>query len=360
MSIFHNLTISEVVRETEEAISVAFNVPEALARDYEFTQGQHLTLKADIDGEDVRRSYSICSAVGDDCLRVAIKQIEGGVFSTFANRSLKAGQEMEVMIPQGRFFTPLSEENAKNYLLVAAGSGITPIFSIMKTILQTEPGSQVTLLYGNRTVSSILFLEQIEDLKNKYQGRVNLVHILSREEQEEPLFNGRINKEKCSELFAGALDATSYDDAFLCGPEQMIMEVKDFLDEKGMDKSHIHFELFITDAAIKAANKPKKDVHADDAGPQHSVSVILDGQRTEVAIPEEGVSILDAALEKGVDLPFACKGGVCCTCRAKVVQGEVRMDLNYALEDDEVEAGFILTCQSHPLTDDVVVDFDAQ
>ncbi len=359
MSIFHQLKISEVVRETEEAISVAFDVPEDLSKDYEYIQGQHLTLKTDVGGEEIRRSYSICSAVGDGQLKVAIKQIEGGLFSTYANQSLTQGQSLDVMVPQGRFYTPLSAENKKHYLFIAAGSGITPIFSILKTVLQTEKESRITLIYGNKTVSSILFLEQLEDLKDTYPGRVNMLHILSREEQDAELFNGRINREKCEALFKGALDIAAIDEAFLCGPEQMILDVKDFLEERGLSKDHIHFELFITDAAIAAAQKPKRDAHADDASPSHTVTVILDGQKTEVAIPEEGVSILDAALEKGVDLPFACKGGVCCTCRAKVIQGDVRMDLNYALEDDEVEEGFVLTCQTHPLTDDVVVDFDA-
>ncbi len=359
MSIFHTLKISEVIRETDDAISVAFTVPDDLKEVYVFTQGQHLTLKGIVEGEEVRRSYSICSAVGDAKLRVAIKQIEGGKFSTYANQNLKAGQSLDVMVPQGRFNTPLSAENRKSYLAVAAGSGITPIISIVKTILETEPDSKVTLIYGNRAVASILFLEPLEDLKNAYVNRLNLIHILSREHQDAELFNGRINKEKCEELFSGALDATSFDDAFLCGPEQMTMDVKEFLSEKGMTKDHIHFELFITDAAIAASAQPKKDLHEEDAGPQHSVTVILDGQKTEVNMPEQGVSILDAALEVGVDLPFACKGGVCCTCRAKVLEGEVRMDLNYALEEDEVEEGFILTCQSHPLSDKVVVDFDA-
>ncbi len=359
MSIFHRLTISDIVRETEDAISVAFDVPETLADDYRYVQGQHLTLKTDVDGEEVRRSYSICSAVGDNQLKVAIKKIDGGVFSTFANSNLAKGQALDVMIPQGRFFTPLSPDHKKNYLLVAAGSGITPIFSILKSILQTEPDSQVTLIYGNRTVSTILFLEPLEDLKNTYPDRLSLIHILSREEQDTDLFNGRIDRAKCELLFSEALNASGFDDVFLCGPEQMIMDVKDFLLEKGLPKDHIHFELFITDAAIAANRKTSGDIHSNDAGPNHSVTVILDGQKTEVAIPEEGVSILDAALEKGVDLPFACKGGVCCTCRAKVVQGNVRMDLNYALDDDEVSEGFVLTCQSHPLTDDVIVDFDA-
>lgn len=357
MTIFHNLTISEVVRETEEAISVEFNVPEGLKAEYQYKQGQHLTLKADVDGEELRRSYSIFSAVGEQTLKVAIKQIEDGKFSTFANKKLSAGMDLDVMVPQGRFFTELSNNNAKQYLCVAAGSGITPIFSILKSVLDEEPNSQVTLIYGNRTVSSVLFLEQLEDLKNKYQERLKLIHILSREPQDSEIFNGRITAEKCEELFSGPLMDAKYDEAFLCGPEQMIMSVKDFLDGRGMSKSNIHFELFVTDAAIEASKTGGAEP-AKASGPNHTVNVIMDGRQTEVVIPEEGFSILDAALQADIDVPFACKGGVCCTCRAKVVQGEVRMDINYALEDDEVEDGYVLTCQSHPLTDDVVVDFD--
>ncbi len=359
MTIFHSLKIAEVIRETDDAISVEFEIPANLKNDYLFIQGQHLTLKTDVGGEELRRSYSICSAVGDDTLRVAIKQIDGGKFSTFANENLKAGISVDVMIPQGRFFTPLSANNKKSYLAVAAGSGITPIYSIIKTILQTEPNSKVALLYGNRRTSSVLFLEQLEDLKNTYGERLNLLHILSRESQDSEIFNGRIDKQKCLDLFEGPLANSQFDDAFLCGPEQMIMDAKEVLQKKGVLKENIHFELFITDASIAASKALENSSASISSGPKHTVKVVIDGRTSEVIIPEEGVSILDAALETDIDLPFACKGGVCSTCRAKVVQGKVRMDLNYALEDDEVAEGFVLTCQSHPLTDDVIVDFDA-
>lgn len=359
MSIFHSLKVSNITRETSDAIAVEFEVPTHLKSDYEFIQGQHLTLKADVDGEELRRSYSICNSVKDQTLRVAIKKIEDGKFSSFANQNFKIGDTLDVMVPQGRFFTKLSSENQKNYLCVAAGSGITPILSILKTILETEPQSQVSLLYGNKTVSSILFLEQLEDLKNKFPTRLNLVHILSREEQDSDICNGRITAEKCEQVFAGPLSGVNIDDAFICGPEQMTKAVKSFLETRGLDKHNIHFELFISDAAI-TANKAEDDnpAAAVSSGPNHTVKVIMDGRSTDVTISEEGVSILDAALEAGLDVPFACKGGVCSTCRAKVVQGDVQMDVNYALEDDEVEEGYILTCQSHPKSDGVVVDFD--
>lgn len=356
MTVFHNLKIADIVRETNDAISVEFQVPEPLKGEYAYLQGQHLTLKADVDGEDLRRSYSICSSVGEKRLRVAIKQIDNGKFSTFANQQFKVGDSLDVMIPQGRFSTDLSPNQKKNYLCVAAGSGITPIFSILKTTLETEPNSQVTLIYGNRTVSRILFLEQLGDLKNIYPERFKLMNILSREPQDSEVFNGRITTEKCTELFSGPLNKVVFNEAFLCGPEQMTVSVKEFLLSNGMDKENVHFELFITDAAI-ATSKVDGDAQVT-AGPTHSVQVTIDGRTTEVKIPEEGVSILDAALAADLDVPYACKGGVCSTCRAKVVQGEVRMDVNYALEDDEVAEGYVLACQCHPLTDNVVVDFD--
>ncbi|MCF8467479.1 MAG: phenylacetate-CoA oxygenase/reductase subunit PaaK [Sneathiella sp.] len=357
MTIFHPLTVKDVVRETKDAVSISFSVPENLKDSYRFTQGQHLTLKQVLDGEEVRRSYSICSAVGDTDLRVAVKRIDGGKFSSHANQNLKPGEVIEVMVPQGRFFTQLAPDNHKSYVAFAAGSGITPIISIIKTILKTEPQSGVTLIYGNRSVSGILFLEELEDLKNIYPDRFNLMHILSGEHQDAELFNGRIDADKCRQLFGGVIDVNKVDEVFLCGPEQMITDVKDFLLTHGMEKEHIHFELFITDAAIKAGNKPVKSTK--EAGPKRHVKIILGGRQSEVDVAEDGVSILDRALQEGLDLPYACKGGVCATCRAKVVQGDVRMDLNYALEDSEIAEGFVLTCQSHPLTDDVIVDYDA-
>lgn len=356
MTIFHPLIIKDVVRETKDAVSVSFDVPDELKEAYSFTQGQHLTLKEMLEGEEVRRSYSICSAVGEPDLRIAVKKIAGGKFSNHANENFRPGAVIEVMEPQGRFFTPLLPENAKHYLAVAAGSGITPIMSIIKTILKTEPSSRITLVYGNRNVSGIIFLEALEDLKNVYPDRLNIMHILSREHQDVELFNGRIDAEKCAALFGSVIDVAKLDEAFLCGPEQMIHAAEAALEAQGMDKSHIHFELFITEAAKNAGLAPPA---IEDIGPTRQVAVVLNGRRSDVEMTEEGKSILDAALMQGLDLPYACKGGVCSTCRAKVVTGEVRMDINYALEDDEVAEGFVLTCQSHPLSDDVVVDYDA-
>ncbi|MZR31823.1 1,2-phenylacetyl-CoA epoxidase subunit PaaE [Sneathiella litorea] len=356
MTIIHPLKIKDVVQETKDAISISFDVPEDLKEAYRFTQGQHLTLKEVLDGEEVRRSYSICSAVGEPELRIAVKKIAGGKYSNYANENFRPGKVIDVMEPQGRFFTPLSAENAKHYLAIAAGSGITPILSIIKTILKTEPASRVTLVYGNRSVSGIIFLEALEDLKNIYPDRFNIMHILSREHQDVELFNGRIDAEKCAALFESVIDVASLDEAFLCGPEEMIHAAEAALQARGMDKSHIHFELFITEAAKMAEIQTPQ---MEEAGPLRQVGIILNGRRSDVEVTEEGNSILEAGLDQGLDLPYACKGGVCSTCRAKVISGEVRMDTNYALEDDDVADGFVLTCQSHPLTDDVVVDYDA-
>jgi ring-1,2-phenylacetyl-CoA epoxidase subunit PaaE len=357
MTIFHPLIIKDVIRETKDAVSISFNIPDDLKDAYIFKQGQHLTLKEVLNGQEVRRSYSICSAVGEEDLRVAIKRIEGGQFSCHANENFAPGQKIEVMEPQGRFFTELDPAHHKNYLAIAAGSGITPIMSIIKTILKEEPESSVSLVYGNRTVSNILFLEQLEDLKNRYPARLNLMHILSREHQDTELFNGRIDEAKCRELLDTVINVANLNDVFLCGPEQMIMAAKGVLSEKGLSADRIHFELFITDAALKsgaaAINKTTNE------GPKRQVGIILSGRQSDVDVGEDGLSILDVGLQTGLDLPYACKGGVCSTCRAKVVQGDVRMDINYALEEEEVAAGYVLTCQSHPLTEDVIVDYDA-
>lgn len=356
MTLFHKLAIKDVRRETPDAISVAFDLPAHLAADYKYVQGQHLTLKSDIDGQEVRRSYSICQPVGAADLRVAIKSIDGGVFSNYAHENFTPGLEVDVMVPEGRFFTELDEQNAKSYLAFAAGSGITPVMSILQTVLQTEKDSHFTLIYGNRTRDDILFREQLEDLKNIYLDRLTVVHVLSREQQDVDLFNGRITAEKCRDLARGVFDPMQIDEVFLCGPEEMIEQVRAFLQQAGIPAANIHFELFITKAAL-AGQKTKRA--ASGAGQEkNQVTVIVDGRATTLELETDGQSILDAALAAGADLPYSCKGGVCCTCRAKIVEGEAAMDVNYALEDDEVAAGYILTCQSHPRSSKLVVDYD--
>ncbi len=358
---FHPLKIADVRRETDEAVSIGFDVPEALKETFAFQPGQYLTLKTEIGGEEVRRNYSVCSGLGDGELRVAVKKVPDGVFSTFANEKLSAGDVIEVMPPEGRFTSALAPTQRKSYLLIAAGSGITPVLSIARSVLTREPESRVTLLYGNRTVSSILFKEELEALKDRYPSRFSLMHILSRQPQDVPLFNGRIDREKLEQLFEGLIDPAAQDEIFICGPVTMTETAQAVLAEHGVAEDRIHVELFTTEhnaAEIEEARRRRAERLGAAAGEAKHVMVIFDGVDTAFDLATDGDSILDAALEKRGDMPFSCKGGMCCTCRAKVIEGEVAMDVNYALTDEEVEAGFVLTCQSHPLSDRVVIDYD--
>lgn len=353
---FHTLSIKNIKRETADSVSISLNIPENLKQDYQYIQGQYITFKKDIGGEEIRRSYSVCSSPLDGELRVGIKEVAGGKFSTYANRELKVGEQVEVMTPMGKFYTDLNPNQSKKYVGIASGSGITPILSIIKTTLATEPNSQFTLIYGNKTTSSIMFLEEIEALKNTYLNRFVVFHVLSRETVDVPVLNGRINESKCSEFNEKKLiDIQSSNEFFLCGPESMIMSVKNYLENSGISSKNIHFELFTSAAIIT-----KEPTVIVESTPENSakVAVRIDGITYNLDLPYDGETILDAALKTGADLPFACKGGVCCTCRAKVTEGTVSMDLNFSLEDDEVENGYILTCQSHPTSANVFVDFD--
>lgn len=353
---FEQLTVREVRRETHDCVSITFEVPEQLKEAFRFLQGQYITLKTKIGGEEVRRSYSICSSPLDHELRVAVKKVPNGVFSTYANELLKAGDSLEVMPPMGKFFTPLLSSQKKNYVGFAAGSGITPLLSIIKTTLQTEKESTFTLVYGNRNRHSIIFRETLEALKNKYMNRFRLIHILSRETTDTPLNSGRIDADKCLTLCDKTIDLQRTDEFFLCGPEEMIFSVKNVLEEKGVVAQKIHFELFTT---AGQQNKKIQQLETEtDKGPKSKITVKLDGISFDFELSQKGEAILDAALKQGADLPYACKGGVCCTCRAKLVEGQVDMEVNYGLEPDEIEQGFILTCQSHPKSEHVVVDFD--
>ena len=360
MSEFHSLQVRTIERETEDAVCVSFDVPPALHDKFRFKHGQYLTLKASIDGNEIRRSYSICTGVDDPDLRVAIKHVPGGVFSGYANTQMQAGDVLDVMPPEGSFTCELDADNEKSYLCIAAGSGITPVLSIVKSILSREPKSQVTLLYGNQRVASIMFREELEQLKNRYMARFQLIHILSRENRDTEILNGRINNKKGSELIQGLLDLQTTDEFFLCGPEGMISEVSRGLRGAGIDDAKIHYELFGASAADAAAVVEK---HHDRArrlgGKVCAVTVKSDGRETLLELSPDGENILDAATAAGLDLPFACKGGVCATCKAKLMAGEVEMDLNHALEADEVAAGYILSCQAHPVSETVVIDFDA-
>jgi ring-1,2-phenylacetyl-CoA epoxidase subunit PaaE len=355
MSKFYSLKVATVKHETRDAIAVTFDVPPQLKETFAYQQGQHLTLRALIGGEDVRRSYSICSAMQDGELRVAIKRTPGGVFSTWANETLKAGSKLEVMPPMGHFNVPLDPANDKHYLAFAAGSGITPILSIVKTTLLAEPKSRFTLFYGNRASSSVIFRDELADLKDRYMERLNLAYVMSREQQDIELFNGRITRDKCSQFLRYWIRAEDFDVAFICGPEDMMHGVSSALQEAGMPKERIRIELFAA-SIPKHEHKPRQV----EAGARHQaeVTVIMDGNHASFTMDKDKESLLDAGLRAGIDMRYSCKGGVCSTCRCKVLDGEVEMDVNYALEDYEVARGFVLSCQSFPITDKVVVDFD--
>lgn len=358
MSTFHELVIADIRPETRDAVSITFAVPEGLKEQYRYREGQHLALRTRIDGEEIMRTYSICAAMQNEELRIAVKKQPHGRFSTFAGEKLHKGDVLEVLPPRGHFHTTLNPANAKHYLAVAAGSGITPIISILETTLIAEPRSRCTLVYGNRSTATMMFREQLEDLKNKYMGRLNLINVMSREQTDIDLFHGHIDAEKCEQLFGRWIDADTVDEAFICGPEPMINAVADSLRNSGLDDDHIHFELFTAPGEAKTRHKRRHESTGTDRTVS-KIRVIAEGRSLEFELPRNTVSILDAGMSAGADLPHSCKGGVCSTCRAKVIEGEVEMDVNYALEDYEVKAGYVLTCQSYPVTDKVVVDYDA-
>jgi ring-1,2-phenylacetyl-CoA epoxidase subunit PaaE len=352
---FHKLKIAEINKEANETVSISFVVPAELKNDYQFISGQYLTLRADINGEDLRRSYSLSSAPHENNWRVAIKKVEQGKFSTYANDCLNAGDEIDVMTPAGNFHVELNEINEKSYLLFASGSGITPIISIVKSVLKFEPKSNVTLFYGNKNFGSIIYREELEALKNENMDNFRLIHILSRESLGNQIQKGRINSEKCEKLKTAFLisekENTANCEVFVCGPEEMIHSVKNSMLEFGIPNKQIHFELFGTNVIKKGELGKEENVHSN-------VQVIIDGDTLDLALDSNSENILDAALKGGADLPFACKGGVCCTCKAKIIEGTARMDVNYALDKDELDAGYILTCQAHPTSHKLVVSFD--
>ncbi len=357
---FYTLRVKEVRHETADCVSVAMDVPQDMKDTFQFAAGQYLTFRTQMDGAEVRRSYSICVSPSEGELRVAVKKVDGGKFSTYANDTLKAGDTLEVMPPMGKFSPKSAPKPGKNYLAIAAGSGITPVMSIMKTVLENEPGSNFTLIYGNKSRNTIIFREAIEALKNKYMQRLRIYHILSREQMDAPLFNGRITADKCAEFCGTLIDINRMDEAFICGPEDMILSVRDKLSALGMPSENVHIELFTSPDQPKATHEKWAAQHKHDSSAMSKVSITLDGTTFDIELAYGGDNILDAALKSGADLPYACKGGVCCTCRAKLVEGEVDMEVNYALEKDEIAKGYILTCQSHPKTERVVIDFDAR
>ncbi|HEY4209749.1 MAG TPA: 1,2-phenylacetyl-CoA epoxidase subunit PaaE [Puia sp.] len=363
---FCKLRVADIRHETEDCVSIAFTVPEALQESFRFIQGQNVTIRTRIAGEEIRRSYSICSSPLDKELRIAVKKVTGGLFSTHANDQLHVGDELDLLPPTGKFYTQLDPSKARHYLAFAAGSGITPILSLMKTTLATEPESHFTLVYGNRHRLSIIFREELEALKNRYMHRLALHHILSREKVDIGLHQGRIDAIKCGELCGKLIDLKNTDEIFLCGPAEMIFSIKDWLEGNHIAPHKIHFELFHTQEGRAnsrqpaGANASKAAGTGKDADKVSRITIKLDGNSFDFELPYDGDSILDGALFQGADLPFACKGGVCCTCRARLLEGEVEMDVNYALEEEELRAGFILTCQSHPRTDKIVIDFDSK
>ncbi len=355
---FHTLKIADLRKETQDATSVAFAVPEELAEKFHFTQGQYLTLRAEVNGEELRRPYSVCVSPAEGELRVCVKKLHQGRFSTFVNEKLKVGDQIDVMPPMGRFYKEHEVPDGARYLAIAGGSGITPVISILKTMLENEPSCTFTLLYGNRDRGSIIFREALADLKDRFMGRLRVFHVLSDEIPELPLYGGIMTSEKVGELVQALVDLPRISHAFICGPGPMMDGAKVALEGLGMAPEQIRIESFGERPAPHAGAVAQEFSEPDANTPMASVDVVLNGDKTEIKVPMQGTAVLDAALEAKLDLPYACKGGVCCTCKAKLIEGEVSMDVNYGLEPDEIEAGYILTCQSHPLTEKLVIDYD--
>ena len=353
---FYDLEICDVEPLTDEAVAIQFSVPDELSETFAFTPGQYLTLRADINGEDIRRSYSICAPLGE-ALRVGIKQIEDGRFSSWAQR-LVAGATLQVMPPQGRFTCKPQDKASRNILLIAAGSGITPILSIAASVLQREPYTQVTLIYGNRRTDTIMFKEALEDLKDQYLDRFHMYHVLSREMQDVDLFHGRVDVGRVQQFIAmGLITPDQCDAVYLCGPSEMTLSIADFLKAQGVDADKVHTELFEVageDRPIVISQETKKAVEEGV-----SVEIILDGVTKQFILEDENDTVLQAAEKSGLDLPFSCAGGMCATCRCKLMDGAADMDRNFSLDDWEVEAGFLLACQSRPKSSKLVLDFDA-
>lgn len=348
---FHELRVTEVSPLTDEAIAVTFDVPPELETTFDFIPGQHVTVRTFLDEVDVRRSYSICAPAGSGKLRVGIKRLPGGAFSTFATDQLKAGDTLEVMPPVGEFIIDIDPTRPRRAVAIAAGSGITPVLSLIASSLEMEPRSRWTLLFGNRTVNSVMFLDELEGLKDRYHPRFQLFHMLSREGSDVPLLSGRIDEEKIRTVHDHLIGNDEVDGWYLCGPYDMVMMAQETLADLGVDQSRIHTELFFAGPLDDLPPEPPTGEGSVD------LTVILDGRAAETRMTPE-TSILDAALRVRSELPFSCKGGMCATCKGRIEEGEVRMDKNYALVESEVDAGFVLTCQAHPTTDKVVVRYD--
>ena len=354
---FYPLRVHAIEPDTEEAMIVSFEVPADLADRFAFTQGQYLNLRAKIDGKELRRSYSVCSGVDDGVLRIGVRKVRGGVFSNWIAEQLRTGHSIEIMPPQGRFYVPIDPQSKRHYLGIAGGSGITPVLSIMKTVLTREPASRFTLLYGNRGLKSTMFKEELEDLKNRFLTRLEVHHVFSEESTHAPLHHGLLDQERIAQFLQRLIRPQSIDHAFVCGPYQMNDQAEAALLQAGVDASCIHIERFGLPQGAAAAGAVMHSTQAGDAA-QCQVTIIRDGQRQAVDFRQDDPSILDVAIAAGMDLPFSCTSGVCGTCRARLLKGQVRMDRNFALEKTDVETGFILTCQAHPLTAQVEISFD--
>jgi ring-1,2-phenylacetyl-CoA epoxidase subunit PaaE len=355
--IFHPLRVRAVQPDTQEAVIVSFDVPEDLREVFGFTQGQYLTLRKEIDGQDLRRSYSICAGVDDGELRVGVRKVKGGVFSNWINEHLKPGDTINVMAPQGRFFVPIAPRARRHHFGIAGGSGITPILSIMKTVLAREPASEFTLVYGNRSLRSAMFKEELEDLKDRYLTRLVLHHVFSDEHTDAPINMGLMNRDKIGQFLQALVPAATIDHAFICGPFQMNDEAEAALLAAGVPEDRIHIERFGIAQQTGQVGAVVHEARPGDAE-QARVTIIRDGLKREIQFFKDQPSILDCASAAGLEVPFSCTSGVCGTCRAKVLEGDVRMDRNFALDKNEVAAGFVLTCQAHPMTERVVLSFD--
>lgn len=353
---FHKLKIAEVRRETADAVSIRFDIPDELKERFAFQAGQHLTLRTDINGEDVRRNYSVCVSPSENEIRIAIKQMPAGRFSSWANTALREGNVVEVLPPMGRFLVPAAAGEDGYYVGLAGGSGITPVISILKTTLETQPSAKFVLFYGNRTTASVMFLEELAGLKNRYMDRLELYHFLEDEADEIDLFNGRLDQDKCNAVFDSLIDVRSATAFFICGPGPMMDAAEAALLARGVPPDRILIERFTSSALSAEQLAAREALQQKAAGTE--LTVTLDGRRSKLAFDPTKGSILDCVQAAGLPAPYACKGGVCTTCRARILEGRVTMTKNYGLTDEEIASGYVLTCQSVPASDHVVLSYD--
>ncbi|MBI1287836.1 MAG: 2Fe-2S iron-sulfur cluster binding domain-containing protein [Flavobacteriales bacterium] len=356
MAHFHPLEVVDIKRETEEAVSIKLRIPKELEEEFKFIPGQYVMFKQTINGEELKRSYSISSSPGEGELRVGVKEVPDGRFSTFANRELKVGDVLDTLAPRGRFIIQTEAANQKHYMAFCAGSGVTPIISMMKHVLETEPKSKFTCFYGNRYASTIIYFDEINALKNRFPDRLEIHYVMSKEEMGSDFFRGRIDEDKIRKYSEVLFDPTQVDGFYLCGPEQIIHAAKSVLTEKGVEEEKIHYELFGTPNPTSGFAQVVEEESTESV--KSHITVVMDGDEFNFEMEPGHMTILDAADSQGLDVPYSCKGGVCCTCLARVKEGEVSMELNYSLTDKEVESGLVLTCQAHPKTARVTVDFD--